>query len=100
MNGSAVTSTYATVSSCFNTQLWHMRMFHLSEKGLKELAKQTHLGGDVITKLKFCEECFLGKSQKTSYDTDKHTTKALMDYVHYDIWGYLGLRFIVDGDSL
>lgn len=48
LNGFVVTGTITVVSCCDNTWLWHMRMTHLSEKGLKALAKHNLLVGDVI----------------------------------------------------
>ena len=88
---SANTSVAATVSGTVlatsdMTQLWHERLAHISEKGLKELSKQDLLGGDKVTKLSFCEECVLGKAHKSSYETGKHTSKAPLDYVHSDLW--------------
>ena len=69
------------------TTLWHMRMAHLSEKGLKELAKQQLLCGDAINTLQFCEECVLGKAHKTGFETGRHTTKSILEYIHSDLWG-------------
>ena len=38
-------------------ELWHMRLGHVSERGLVELVKHNLLGGDQVEKLKFCEPC-------------------------------------------
>ncbi|KAH9695613.1 hypothetical protein KPL71_022838 [Citrus sinensis] len=50
----------ASVSSD-RTKLWHMRLTHMGENGMKELSKQGLLGNDMITSLQFCEKCVFGK---------------------------------------
>ncbi|KAJ4708838.1 Retrovirus-related Pol polyprotein from transposon TNT 1-94 [Melia azedarach] len=58
------------------TKLWHLRLAHMSEKGLKELSKQG-----------FCEECVMGKSCRARFNTATHRTKQTLDYIHADLWG-------------
>lgn len=55
-----------TVSSSVDTdsnttRVWHMRLGHMSERGLSVLSKQGLLSGECIRKLDFCEFCVLGK---------------------------------------
>ncbi|KAH9763262.1 hypothetical protein KPL70_001098 [Citrus sinensis] len=69
------------------TYLWHLRLGHISEKGLKELERQGALEGDKISTLGFCEECILGKSSRTRFKTAVHSTKGTLDYIHADLWG-------------
>ncbi|KAH9769407.1 Integrase catalytic domain-containing protein [Citrus sinensis] len=69
------------------TLLWHFRLGHVSEKGLKELEKQGALGSDKISVVGFCEECVLGKSSRTRFKTVVHNTKSTLDYIHSDLWG-------------
>src|SRR3954462_15817515 len=52
----------ASTKPLSKTEIWHMRLGHVSERGLVELGKQNLLGGDKVEKLKFCEPCVLGKS--------------------------------------
>ncbi|XP_073153484.1 uncharacterized protein [Henckelia pumila] len=49
------------------TKLWHLRLGHVSEKGLHELSKQGLLGGDKIESLELCDSCALGKSKRVSF---------------------------------
>ena len=68
------------------TRLWHMRLDHLSERGMTELYK--NLLKDVKSyKLKFCEFCVLGKQSKIIFMTGQHTTGKILNYVYSDIWG-------------
>ncbi|KAH9650187.1 hypothetical protein KPL70_026271 [Citrus sinensis] len=69
------------------TRLWHLRLGHISLKGLKELEKQGVLGADKIEELDFCEDYVLGKSTRASFKKSVHKTKSILDYVHSDLWG-------------
>ena len=65
--------------------MWHMRLGHMSEKGMKILEKQRVLGDDKIGSIEFCEVCVLGKSSRTSFKTVVHKTKGTLDYIHFDL---------------
>nr|KYP64657.1 Retrovirus-related Pol polyprotein from transposon TNT 1-94 [Cajanus cajan] len=54
------------------TKLWHLRLGHVSERGLIEL---------------FCEHCVLGKSHKVKFGTGIHVSSRPFEYVHADLWG-------------
>lgn len=70
-----------------NTDLWHMRLGHLSERGLNELHKKNLLKGVKGYKLEFCKFCVMGKQKMVSFSTSSHTSKVVIDYVHIDMWG-------------
>ncbi|KAH9716240.1 hypothetical protein KPL71_021389 [Citrus sinensis] len=74
-------------SSVDKTRLWHLRLGHMSLRGLKELSKQGLLGSDTIGEMVFCEDCVLGKSTRTSFKSSVHTTRSILDYIHSDLWG-------------
>ena len=69
------------------TELWHMRLGHVSEKGLIELAKQELLCGDGMERLNFCEQCVYGKACRAKFNVGQQRTKGTLDYVHVDLWG-------------
>lgn len=53
------------------TKLWHMRLAHISENGLKELSKQGLFGYNQISSLEFCEKCVFGKATRQKFSTEK-----------------------------
>ncbi|TXG54059.1 hypothetical protein EZV62_019315 [Acer yangbiense] len=69
--------------------LWHMRLGHMSERGVLELSKRDLLNEDQVSKLVFCENCVLGKQHRISFSTAQHTSKQILEYVHSDLWGPL-----------
>ena len=82
--GSMANITARTLSK---TELWHMRLGHVSERGLIELEKQELLCGDKIQKLNFCEHCIFGKACRVKFSAGQNRTKGTLDYVHADLWG-------------
>ena len=77
---------YALVGSCLllritatvsndKTKLWHLRLEHMSERGLKELEKQGLFGEDHISLLEFCEKCVFGKTTRKKFKTRRKETK-------------------------
>ena len=56
-----------------------MRLGHVSEKGLIELAKQELLCGDRVEKLKFCEHCVYGKASRAKFNAGQQRTKGNLD---------------------
>ena len=60
LNGEAIigVSGVSISSSCDNTLLWHLRLGHMSLRGLKELQKQGVLGTSQISELEFCETVY------------------------------------------
>jgi hypothetical protein len=69
------------------TNLWHIRLGHMSEQTLHELCKRGLLDEHSINKLKFCEHCVFGKHKRVSFNTSTHKSKGILDYVHSDLWG-------------
>ena len=82
--GSTATATGRVLSK---TELWHMRLGHVSEKRLIELAEQELLCGDRMERLKFCEHCVYGKACRAKFNAGQQRTKGTLDYDHADLWG-------------
>ncbi|KAK3010795.1 hypothetical protein RJ639_011899 [Escallonia herrerae] len=91
LQGSTVTEAAAAASSSDidsdTTKLWHMRLGHMSERGIDVLGKQGLLGSKKIGKLDFCEHCVFGKQCRVKFSRAVHTTKGTVDYIHSDRWG-------------
>ncbi|KAK2972776.1 hypothetical protein RJ640_027871 [Escallonia rubra] len=81
LQGSTVTGTAATTLSfdidSDTTKLWHMRLGHMSERGMDVLSKQGLLGSKKIGKLDFCEHCVFRKQCRVKFSRAVHTTKEV-----------------------
>lgn len=51
------------------------------------LSNRNLLEGEKISTLDFCQHCVLGKQKKVSFNTDKHKTIGVLDYIHSDFMG-------------
>ncbi|KAH7550154.1 hypothetical protein JRO89_XS13G0144400 [Xanthoceras sorbifolium] len=91
LKGSTVTGAAAVSTSSLSdsdvTRLWHMRLGHMSERGLSELSRRGLLCDQSTSKLDFCEHCIFGKQKRVSFSTAIHRTKGTLDYIHSDLWG-------------
>ncbi|GAV75034.1 gag_pre-integrs domain-containing protein [Cephalotus follicularis] len=75
------------VSEDDRTKLWHMRLGHMSERGLSTLSKLGLLCREQTTPLEFREHCVVGKQTRVRFSTGTHSTKGTLDYIHSDLWG-------------
>jgi len=63
LQGTTVTRVAAVGTASVDTndtRLWHMRLGHISEKGMTILTKKSCLGSAGTGKLDFCDHCILG----------------------------------------
>ena len=96
-NSAAVANSSKSVID--QTNLWHKRLGHISEKGLFYLNKSNVFGKDVISKLEFCENCVLGKQHRLSFKLSNHISKSVLDYIHFDLWGPTKVQTKVEIDT-
>lgn len=91
LQGSTLSGFAAVASSEVHkddmTKLWHMRLGHMSERGMQVLSKGDLLGGHKVKDLGFCEHCVLGKLHRSKFPKAIHRTKGTLDYIHSDCWG-------------
>ncbi|GJS41666.1 retrovirus-related pol polyprotein from transposon TNT 1-94 [Tanacetum coccineum] len=70
-------------ASLDDSKLWHYRLGHMGEKGMKYLAKKGLI--KVSCNLEFCEHCVFGKQKKVSFSPGIHRTRDTLDYIHSDL---------------
>ncbi|KAJ4721050.1 Retrovirus-related Pol polyprotein from transposon TNT 1-94 [Melia azedarach] len=91
LQGSTLSSSVAIASSEIDkdnmTKLWHMRLGHMSARGMQILSKGDLLCGHKIKDLEFCEHCIFGKLHRSKFPKVIHRTKGTLDYIHSDCWG-------------
>ncbi|KAH9800568.1 hypothetical protein KPL71_000711 [Citrus sinensis] len=99
LEGSSVPGTAAmpVVSDVNRTMLWHLRLGHMSIRGMQELSKQGLLCGDNIDELDFCENCIFGKAHRSKFTKGMHVSKQPLDYVHADLWGPTQVPSLIGG---
>ncbi|KOM47898.1 hypothetical protein LR48_Vigan07g160200 [Vigna angularis] len=68
--------------------LWHQRLGHMSEKGMKVMHSKGKLPGLQSVKIDMCEDCILGKKKRVSFQTSRRTPKKeRLELIHSDVWG-------------
>jgi hypothetical protein len=68
-------------------RLWHQRLGHMSEQGLKVLSERKLLPSLKSLKLDFCKHCIYGKQNRQKFKIGRHTSEGILDYIHSDVWG-------------
>ena len=80
--------TIATVQSSEKTELWHNRLGHMSEKGMKILVSNNSIPDLKSVDHHLCESCVLGKQKKVSFVKTRVKPKSeRLELVHTDVWG-------------
>ena len=80
--------TIAVADASIDTSLWHRRLGHMSEKGMKMLLSKGKLPELKSIDFDMCESCILGKQKKVSFLKTGRTPKAeKLELVHTDLWG-------------
>ena len=70
------------------SNLWHQRLGHMSEKGMKTLLSKGKLPDLKNVDVGLCEDCIFGKQKKVSFTKSGKTPKAeRLELVHTDVWG-------------
>ena len=67
--------------------LWHKRLGHMSEKGLRILMKEGALGGMKEVHLDWCKDCLVGKQHRTTFKTRQTTQMKKLELIHSDVCG-------------
>ncbi|KAL9258053.1 Retrovirus-related Pol polyprotein from transposon TNT 1-94-like protein [Drosera capensis] len=68
--------------------LWHQRLKHMTEKGMKMLVSKGKISELKEVKVGFCEPCVFGKQKRVTFVTSGRTPKAeKLELVHTDVYG-------------
>jgi len=68
--------------------LWHHRIRHMTEKGMKILHSRNLLQGLKHVDLDFCDNCVYGKHKRVRLiRVGKKKKSQKLDIVHIDVWG-------------
>lgn len=71
-----------------DAELWHCRLGHMSEKGMKHLCSKGKLPGLKTVDMDLCEDCVFGKQKRVSFAKGGRTLKEhKLELVHSDLWG-------------
>ncbi|KAK1417487.1 hypothetical protein QVD17_26616 [Tagetes erecta] len=78
----------AVTSGPSQSSLWHQRLGHMSEKGMKMLVSSGKLPELKKVESEFCEPCVFGKKKKVSFVKTGKTPKAQkLELIHTDVYG-------------
>ncbi|KAK3030615.1 hypothetical protein RJ639_039975 [Escallonia herrerae] len=82
------------------TTLWHHRLGHLSESGMKILHSKNGLLGMKNIQLDFCEGCVYGKQKRVSFRRDGKEKKIeRLELVYIDVCGPTTVKSLGDDAS-
>jgi transposase InsO family protein len=76
----------ASTSQENSTTMWHRRLGHMLERGLKVLAKRDLLPELKSVSLPFCEHCVVSKQNRLKFDRSTTKSKHILDLIHSDVW--------------
>ena len=80
--------TVGVAEASTDTSLWHHRLGHTSEKGMKMLLSRGKLQELKSVDFDMCESCILGKQKRVSFLKIDRTPKVeKLELVHTDLWG-------------
>ena len=77
--------------------LWHHRLGHIGEKGLRTILNKNLVDGIPnynIGKNDFCEHCVFGKQSRSSFPNGTNKAKGLLDIIHIDVMGPMDIDSI------
>ena len=85
---SSLRDIIAVADASTDTSLWHYRLGHMSEKGMKMLLSKGKLLELKSIAFDMCESRILGKQKNVSFLKTDRTPKAeKLELVHTDLWG-------------
>ncbi|KAL5772607.1 hypothetical protein ACOSQ2_012531 [Xanthoceras sorbifolium] len=90
LKGETLQEAQASVASSNSTErsamVWHQKLGHMSEQGMKILADQKLLPGFTKVSLPFCEHCVTSKQHRLKFNTSNSRSKIILELIHSDVW--------------
>jgi transposase InsO family protein len=66
--------------------MWHRKLGHMSERGLKILSERNLLHGLKSVNLPFCEHCVTSKQHRLKFGRSTARSKCILELVLSDVW--------------
>ncbi|KAE8718737.1 hypothetical protein F3Y22_tig00109992pilonHSYRG00051 [Hibiscus syriacus] len=88
LKGETLVEAEASDASCSSdsAMLWHQKLGHMSEQGMKVLVEQKLLPGLTKVSLPLCEHCITSKQHRLKFNTSNSRGKSVLELVHSDVW--------------
>ncbi|KAE8664908.1 hypothetical protein F3Y22_tig00112738pilonHSYRG00917 [Hibiscus syriacus] len=88
LKGETLLEAEASVASCSSdsAMLWHQKLGHMSEQGMKVLVEKKLLPGLTKVSLTLCEHCITSKQHRLKFNTTNSRGKSVLESVHSDVW--------------
>ena len=86
-NQGKICKNWLNVVAASLLSLWHMRLGHMSEKGLQILAKKNSIPFDKGTLLGPCDYCLLRKQHRVSFKSKFIKKLEILKLIYYDVCG-------------
>ncbi|TXG58849.1 hypothetical protein EZV62_016678 [Acer yangbiense] len=86
-----------------STIIWHRKLGHISERGLKILSDQNLLPGLKSVNLPFCEHCVTSKQHRLKFSSSTARSKCILDLIHsdgYRIWDPTAHKVVISRDVI
>ncbi|KAL8140772.1 hypothetical protein V2J09_006793 [Rumex salicifolius] len=69
-----------------NADLWHCRLGHMSEKGMKVLCSKGLLPGLKSAEIGLCEDWIFGKQKRVTFLINRGPSTPLENGIHVEVW--------------
>ena len=68
-----------------STMMWHLKLGHMSEQGLKILSERKLLSGLKSVNLPFCEYYVTSKQHRLKFSKSTAISKCILNLIHSDV---------------
>ena len=66
--------------------MWHQKLGHMLERGLKILVERNLVPGLKLVNLPFCAHCIVSKQNILKFRRFAVKRKHILDLIHFDMW--------------